>query len=39
LTVCWPTAAPRVEHFDGLAVDRYHTIVQGTGKADESAAR
>ena len=31
LTVRWPAGEPRVEHFDGRAADRYHTIEQGTG--------
>jgi hypothetical protein len=34
LTVYWPSAEPRVEHFDGLAVDRYHRLEQGTGKEE-----
>jgi hypothetical protein len=32
LTVYWPSAEPRVEHFGGLAVDRYHRLEQGSGK-------
>jgi RNA polymerase sigma factor (sigma-70 family) len=28
LTVEWPSGSPRVQHFDNLAVDRYHRIVQ-----------
>jgi hypothetical protein len=31
LTVEWPSGRPRVEHWDGLAPDRYHRLVQGTG--------
>jgi len=34
LTVYWPAAEPRVEHFDGLTIDRYHQLEQGTGKRD-----
>jgi hypothetical protein len=32
LTVEWPTGSPLVEHFDDLAIDQYHKIVQGEGK-------
>ena len=32
LTVRWPAGEPRVEHFDGLAIDRYHRVEQGAGK-------
>jgi hypothetical protein len=31
LTVEWRTGSPRVEHFDGLAADRYHRLEQGRG--------
>jgi hypothetical protein len=31
LTVDWPTGQPRRESFDDLPIDRYHTLVQGTG--------
>jgi hypothetical protein len=34
LTVYWPSGEPRVEHWDGLAVDRYHTLEQGQGTED-----
>jgi hypothetical protein len=37
LTVEWPpdaTGKRRIEHWDHLALDRYHTLVQGTGKRD-----
>jgi hypothetical protein len=33
LTVEWPTGEPRREHWNNLPIDRYHTLVQGTGKA------
>jgi hypothetical protein len=33
LTVHWPSGEPRVEHWDGLAIDRYHRIEQGKGRA------
>jgi hypothetical protein len=33
LTVAWPSGEPRVQHFDGLAVDRYYRIVQGEKEA------
>jgi hypothetical protein len=29
LTVEWPSGEPRTQHWDGLAVDRYHRLVQG----------
>jgi len=29
LTVEWPTGEPRVQHWDGLAVNRCHRLVQG----------
>ena len=29
LTVTWPSGEPRVQHWDNLAVDRYHRLVQG----------
>ena len=32
LTVHWPSGEPRVEHWDGLPVDRYHRLEQGKGK-------
>jgi hypothetical protein len=32
LTVEWPTAQPRSEYWEDLDIDRYHTLVQGTGK-------
>jgi hypothetical protein len=31
LTIEWPSGAPRSEYWDGLSVDRYHRLVQGTG--------
>jgi hypothetical protein len=31
LTVHWPTGQPRAEHWNDLEIDRYHTLVQGTG--------
>ena len=31
LTVRWPSGEPRLEQFDGLAVDRYHRVEQGKG--------
>jgi hypothetical protein len=34
LTVCWPSAEPRVEHFDGLRIDAYNRLEQGHGKAE-----
>ncbi len=33
LTVEWPGGQPRRESWDGLAIDRYHRLVQGTGAA------
>jgi hypothetical protein len=33
LTVEWPSGDPRVQHFDGLAVDHYYQIRQGEGDA------
>jgi hypothetical protein len=35
LTVEWPSGEPRVQHFEGLAVDRYYRIVQGDKTAYE----
>jgi hypothetical protein len=32
LTVYWPRGTPRVEHWDNLPIDRYKTLVQGTGQ-------
>jgi hypothetical protein len=32
LTVHWPSGSPRVEHWDGLAANHYHRLVQGQGK-------
>ncbi|HET8646208.1 MAG TPA: ASPIC/UnbV domain-containing protein, partial [Vicinamibacteria bacterium] len=32
LTVEWPGGEPRTEHWDGLAVDRYHRLEQGKGR-------
>jgi hypothetical protein len=29
LTVRWPWGEPRVQHWDSLAIDRYHRLVQG----------
>jgi hypothetical protein len=29
LTVEWPSGEPRVQHYDGLTVNRYHRLVQG----------
>jgi hypothetical protein len=34
LTVYWPSGEPRVEHWDGLPIDRYHRLEQGQGKAE-----
>jgi hypothetical protein len=34
LTIEWPSGAPRTEHWDGLPVDRYHRLEQGTGRAE-----
>lgn len=34
LTVHWPAGEPRVEHWDGLAVDRYYRLEQGKGRAE-----
>jgi hypothetical protein len=34
LTVHWPGGSPRVEHWDGLEPDRYHTLTQGKGTAE-----
>jgi hypothetical protein len=34
LTVAWPSGTPATEHWDELPVGRYHTLVQGTGKAE-----
>jgi enediyne biosynthesis protein E4 len=38
LTVEWPRGEPRLEHWDELAIDRYQTIMQGTGKPAKAAA-
>jgi hypothetical protein len=35
LTVEWPSGEPRVQHFEGLAVDHYYRIVQGDKTAYE----
>jgi hypothetical protein len=35
LTVHWPSGSPRVEHWDGLAADQYHKIIQGKGQPQE----
>jgi hypothetical protein len=35
LTVEWPSGEPRVQHFDGLSVDRYYRVVQGDAVAHE----
>jgi hypothetical protein len=32
LTVEWPSGMPRREYWENLAVDQYHTIIQGDGK-------
>jgi len=32
LTIEWPTGAPRTEHWDNLEINKYHKLVQGTGK-------
>ena len=29
LTVAWPSGEPAQQHWDGLAIDRYHRLVQG----------
>jgi enediyne biosynthesis protein E4 len=34
LTVYWPWLESRAEHFDGLTIDRYHRVVEGTGKKE-----
>jgi hypothetical protein len=34
LTVEWPSGEPRVERYDGLAIDRYHRLVQGQAAAE-----
>ena len=34
LKVDWPSGAPRTEHWDGLAPDRYHRLEQGTGRVE-----
>lgn len=34
LVVHWPSGEPRVEHWDGLPVDRYHRLEQGKGVAE-----
>jgi len=35
LTVEWPSGTPRKEWWDGLPIDRYHTLLQGSGRAVE----
>jgi hypothetical protein len=39
LTVEWPSGEPRVQPFDGLAVDRYYRVVQGDADAHEVPGR
>jgi hypothetical protein len=34
LTVQWPSGEPRVQHWDGLAVDRYLRLIQGQAAAE-----
>jgi hypothetical protein len=35
LTVDWPSGEPRMQHFEGLAVDRYYRVVQGDAQPHE----
>jgi len=32
LTIEWPTGAPRTEHWENLEINKYHRLVQGSGK-------
>jgi hypothetical protein len=32
LTVYWPSGEPRLEHWDDLPINSYHTLIQGKGK-------